>query len=1024
MRKRIVTIGLLFLCTATLMLAQRTTGDDLFQKGLDQERGKRDIAAAVKIYEDILKQFPSNRALMARTLAQLGDCYEKLGQEKAQQYYQQVIAKYPEQADMVAKAKTHLANLTGIPISPVPAAPVEFGLPQGTNLAHAFRTGLDISPDGKRIAFVASPSLDSRFGANLNRTIYVKSTDDFGQTKPVPGTENGYNPFFSPDGEWLGFFSGSPRVPDGPETIEIKKVRLSGGSPFLLANVTIDPNQYPDNVGATWGANGTIVIGSLQDGLKWIPEDGGQPQLFTHLDAAADEVSHRLPHFLPDGSGVLFTVLRGSPDFITNPQIWVTTKTGKPKLLQENGTDARVGNNRLFFARDGKLFAVAFDPKTLSTSGAAVPAIEDGVVHSISFDGAGTSTGAAQYSVSQNGSLLYAQGSTAGENRSVAWIDEKRVVTPLGIQPREYLYARVSPDGRYILLTARDGLWLYDTVQNSLQNQTGISSISTPAEWAPDGTRFAFGIIQGAIGTYLKELASANIKRVESGYSAPVWTSERELVVLRSTSGKFSIHVSPLDQPDHIRPLLQNAMYNYAFPAISPDGRWLAYCSDESGNYEVYVQPYPGPGPRVQISPKEFVVRYTSGPGLQRFGVPHTEPAWSQDGRLFYSIPNSRIMSLKYKVSNGEFIPEIPVALLPARPASLSQFYSTAGVRSWDVAPDGRLVVIQQESGDSAQERQRKTHPSTLVLMAPSTQRITLGPGASPSPGASGQESQLLWVDRDGTRRQQATPVGEYVMPELSPDGKWLAFSRGTPSNSWIMELGTGRLEEITKGNKGDWSHPRWSPDGKMIAVLRTQNGDIHVAPLVQPEQSPYQLMFRTNAVSLSDWSPDGRYLVYISNFHVFALPISADLKPGEPLQITTTPFAESDARVSSDGHWIAYVSNERGRNVIYVQSFPEGGVKQLVSKEGGIQPRWTDGGSQLMYFEPSALTGRFLAVSIKTAAGQLEIGMPQAVGPAPNSDGSLSITSFTVSRRYTYNVSPDGRLLIQCGTPRCQSGR
>src|SRR5215475_2213382 len=111
MRTRMITIGLLFLCTATLMLAQRTTGDDLFQKGLDQERGKRDIPGAIKIYEGILKEFPANRALIAKTLAQLGECYEKLEQSKAQGYYQQVLRNYPDQLDMVAKARAGLKNL-------------------------------------------------------------------------------------------------------------------------------------------------------------------------------------------------------------------------------------------------------------------------------------------------------------------------------------------------------------------------------------------------------------------------------------------------------------------------------------------------------------------------------------------------------------------------------------------------------------------------------------------------------------------------------------------------------------------------------------------------------------------------------------------------------------------------------------------------------------------------------------------------------------------------------------------------
>src|SRR5262249_8165466 len=151
----------------------------------------------------------------------------------------------------------------------------------------------------------------------------------------------------------------------------------------------------------------------------------------------------------------------------------------------------------------------------------------------------GTRTGAAQYSVSQNGSLLYAPGSTEPDERnSAVWVDDKGVVTPIGIERRQYTYARVSPNGRYVSLSTRDGVWLYDTVQDTLENQPGISSIFTPAEWSPDGSRFAFGVVEGAIGIYLKELTSSNIKRlVSSAYTQPVWTPDgRGLAVLSGSA--------------------------------------------------------------------------------------------------------------------------------------------------------------------------------------------------------------------------------------------------------------------------------------------------------------------------------------------------------------------------------------------------------------------------------------------------------------------------------------------------------
>ncbi|HEX5109911.1 MAG TPA: tetratricopeptide repeat protein [Vicinamibacterales bacterium] len=1033
MRRLVALItALLLVSTATLIVAQRVTGDDLFQQALDQERGRRDIPAAIRIYERILKEFPANRALMARTLAQLGDCYEKLGQSRAQEYYQQVIAKYPEQTEMVGKARARLASLAGVPASPLPSTRLEFVLPAGTNLQHVFRNGVDISPDGKRMAFVASASLDTGFAApQPRRMIYVKSTDDFSQTTAVPGTESGYNPFFSPDGEWLGFFAGpavgnpnNPRLP-----IQLKKVQLSGGTPIVLTTLTIHPNKLTaDNFGATWGADGTIVIGSFQDGLQWIPQEGGDLKPLTHLDAGANEVSHRLPHFLPDGSGVLFTVLHDNPHFIARPQIWIAPKNGKPKLVVEDGTDARVANNRLIFARRGKLFSMAFDPRTLATSGSPVAVIDDGVVHSDIFNVIGARTGAAQFSVSQNGALMYAVGSVEPPlQRPVAWIDRNGVEAPLEIPAREYVYARVSPDGRYISLGSRDGLWVYDTVSKGLENQ--LTDATDAPEWSPDGTRLAFSLSL-ANATFVKDVGSSNPpKRVAAGYSFPTWMpGGRELAVQRETGGRREIAIVAVDQPGKIRPLLSDPGHNYSYPTFSPDGRWLAYCSDESGSNQVYVQPYPGPGPRVRISPDSFIEIEGKTLPLPR---PADAPVWARDGsqRLFYNLlPGSGVtMSVAFRVTDGQFIPDTPTENFRA------VFNNPVFTRGWDAAPDGRFVIIKLPPPDQAQERQRAVFPSSLVLMAPSAQRIRLGPGSGSSTAASSRnittDTRLRWWDPIG-QTAAATPAGEYFMPELSRDGKWVAFTRGTPRKVWKIELATGTLQRVTvPANDFAFANPRWSPDGTRIAAQRSDG----MFMLISGSSAFSAFGSGETSRTLSDWSPDGRYLVYVTNGDVFALPLSADQaagrnpitsisfdKPlqitgGKPLQITSTPFAESDARISTDGRWIAYVANERGRKEIYVSSFPQPGNRVQVSREGGIQPRWADGGRRLMYFEPTTPGGRYLSVSIAATGSQPEVGAPQPFGPQPESG-----YSGLMEREYTFNIGPEGRLLMQCGTPAC----
>ena len=340
------------------------------------------------------------------------------------------------------------------------------------------------------MAFVAG-SLVTGAGAALSK-IYLRSMDQW-DAVPVPGTEGGFNPFFSPDGQWLGFLIGRPSESG---SVQMKKVSLSGASPVVL---TVKGERF----GVTWGRNGKIVFAGLGSGLKSISETGGEPEQLTQLNAAANESSHRLPHFLPDGAGVLFTVLRHriiTPDW-NEAQIWVySMKTRERKLLIENGLDARyIGDGYMVFARQAKLFAVRFDLKTQAITGSPVP-VMDGVTQALYAGNFNTQTGAAQFSSSENGALLYAPGSFEPPVQDLlVWVDRQGKATPLGTKPMYHIVARVSPDGKQVLfneyyvgrMTFRGGRSLVRHLKERTTTRSGrrmanvsVSGLFVRGQWA------------------------------------------------------------------------------------------------------------------------------------------------------------------------------------------------------------------------------------------------------------------------------------------------------------------------------------------------------------------------------------------------------------------------------------------------------------------------------------------------------------------------------------------------------------
>ena len=591
--------------------------------------------------------------------------------------------------------------------SPAPDRPqVEFDypLPAGHVLSGGNRHAVEISRDGRRVAFIAVAN-------GTPPRIFIRSLNRAGDT-PVTGTEGASNLAFSPDGEWLAFQQGT----------QLKKIALAGGSPTVLVEGLSGPGAFGPP-GITWGPDGMIVFpGTMGAGLSMVRDTGGKPEEFTTLDQAAHEASHRLPHFLPDGSGVLFTVIPFSavqPDW-SRAEVWVkSVKSGERKRLIEDAVDAHyAGNNTLIFARRGKLFAIAFDPSSLSVSGKEVQALDD-VTQSV-YGIAGTNwTGTAQFAVATTGDLFYAPGSVEPPLlTSLVWLDRKGNPTPVtGTRDMFRFGPRVLPDGVRVAfseLYVNKDIWIFDTARGTEDRATFEGQNAFPI-FSPTGSHFAFrSDREGPQQIFLND--GINLRKATRLTAGPFdvpssWTPDgRELLFTRgftSLGGNTDIYAVAIDQPGKVRPVAATPADERA-PEVSPDGKWLAYTSNESGRAEIYVQPYPGPGPRVTV---------TNGGA--------DDPAWSKNSNeLFYRAPGGQgkppaFMAMPFTVSANSWLPGTPIVLF-----NHGILGGGTTVRAtYDVARDGRFL-LNQAIPEAAVARAQRIAPSSLRFVMNWTQGI------------------------------------------------------------------------------------------------------------------------------------------------------------------------------------------------------------------------------------------------------------------------------------------------------------
>jgi serine/threonine-protein kinase len=546
-------------------------------------------------------------------------------------------------------------------------------MPEGEPLVTAFASRLSIAPDGSRIAFITRQGAPSR--------VYLHAVSDL-ESKLLKDLNSGYS-FFSPDSRWLGYFTANPS--------SMRKMALSGGAP-----VTIFPRPAATgNSGATWADDDTIYfVSEIPGGLMSVPASGGEPKEIRKIDAPQGETTLKYPCALPGGRTVLYTVGTNSSESFDDAHIAaLSIRTGQTKVLVEGGTQPRYSpSGHLVYARSGALLAVPFDPDRLEVSGQPATVLE-GVLMS-------RNTGVANFDISATGDLVYVPGICEGGARTLHWVNRDGHPEKLPLPARSYLHPRISPDSRKLAIEiegSHHDCYVYDFASGVLSNITADGVSHWPL-WSADGR--TIGYRAGTMGHFSIWQVLADRSRPPEQVRATGFTQNAESY---SPDGRFIAYtaaepnapakvVTVALDGDRKPERLDNSKYAEGSPKFSPDGRWLAYCSNESGKPEVYVQAFPGPGPKTQVS--------NDG---------GTDPVWKRSGgELFYRNGDS-MMAVRVSTASG-FTASRPLELWRGHYShGMSASCGPPGFSSsnYDVTADGqRFLMIKDDDQDSATSKQ------------------------------------------------------------------------------------------------------------------------------------------------------------------------------------------------------------------------------------------------------------------------------------------------------------------------------
>lgn len=530
-----------------------------------------------------------------------------------------------------------------------------------------------ISADGSKLAFVA---IDSTGRSRL----WVRAMNSF-TSLPLPATEGAVFPFWSPDNRFIGFFSGS----------KLRKIEAAGGPPIAICDAS-------DGRGGTWNKDGVIVFApNWIGGLYQVPSAGGSPTLITALDTTHREQTHRWPSFLPDGKHILYYARSSAGGTEADADaIKITSIDGTSnKRLFSASSNVEYASGHILFVRQSVVMAMPFDASSLTASGEAIPIAEQ-VGYEVNFN-------RGHFAVSNNGIFVYQTGSSTS-GIQMTWVDRTgKAVKKVG-QPALFGGGQLSPDGKRLAVSVFEAqsrnrdIWIYDLARDVRTRFTFDPGVEEYPVWSPDGIRLMYASDKkGHLDIYQKAVGG------EGSEELLIASTHDKYPTDCSTDGRFLLYYTAGDpvaksdlwslplQGDRTPIPLYHAEFEEQDATFSPNGKWIAFTSTESGRYDVYVRPFPEPGGKWQIS--------TSGVSL---GTLIVASRWNRNGtELYYLAEDQRLMAAQVKGDGSSFEVETVRALFDGR-ADRTMFIQA-------VSADGQRFLMASAAGQSYT-------PLTLVL--------------------------------------------------------------------------------------------------------------------------------------------------------------------------------------------------------------------------------------------------------------------------------------------------------------------
>ncbi len=519
-----------------------------------------------------------------------------------------------------------------------------------------------LAPDGSALAYVASDAHGQIF-------LWIRKLNEL-HARPIPGTDGANFPFWSADSHAVGFFSGG----------KLRTIPAEGGSATVVCDA-------PLGRGGSWNADGTILFApTFESGLFQVPSSGGTPRVVTLLDKSKHD-SHRWPLFLPDGRHFLYLAITHNSPRDPNNGIYFSSLDGKEnRLLMQNDSQAAYSSGYLLFRRDTSLMAQPFNPKTGSLEGAPSTVAEQVLLD--------PGTWRVAFSVTEGGLLAYLSGGAAANQ--LTWYD--RSGKPVGLAGDKTLnlnHVRISPDGQKIAADLGESLsdiWIYDAHRGVSTRFTFGPSSSVSPVWSPDGKWIVYGTLVGQVNIYRKAangMGQAELLLQGNDKSLQNWPNDLSpdgktlLYSVGDQVGEAQLWQLPLTGDDRKPKPLAPSSFMMQEGRYSPDGRWIAYTSNESGKREVYVMPSSGNGGKWQVS---------NGGGQQ--------PLWRHDGNeIFYLSSDDKLMSAPIKLKPDSVQADASRELFNLANSILSV---NGLVSPYDVTADGkRFLVVTVEQGRS-----------------------------------------------------------------------------------------------------------------------------------------------------------------------------------------------------------------------------------------------------------------------------------------------------------------------------------